>query len=155
MTRDVLVTISGLHYDENIMEPGEEAEPIEVISPAVYYLKDGIHYIFYEEPVEGMPGTIKNKIKIKEGGFLEVTKSGLANTHMIFEKDKMNVTQYDTPYGGIVVGTYTRKLDVDVQEDRISVYAGYSLDVSGSKVAECDIRVKVESKLQPEVKPVG
>lgn len=146
MTRDVLVTVSGLHYDENIEELGEEAEPIEVISPATYFFKDGIHYVFYEEPVEGMPGTVQNKIKIKEGEFLEVTKSGLANTHMIFEKDKMNVTQYDTPYGGIVVGTYTRKLEVDVRAEEIRAEAWYSLDVSGSKVAECDIKIRVEAK---------
>jgi len=146
MTRDVLVTIAGLHYNESIMELGEDIEPIEVTYPAMYYFKEGKHYIFYEEPVEGMLGSVKNKIKIKEGEFLEVTKSGLSNAHMIFEKDKMNVTQYDTPYGGIVVGTYTRKLDVNVGEDRINVYAQYSLDVSGSKIAECDIHIRIESK---------
>ena len=68
MTKDVLITISGLHYEENIVtgEEDTETEPIEVISPAVYYFKNGKHYILYEEPIEGTAGTIKNKIKIKE-----------------------------------------------------------------------------------------
>lgn len=35
---------------------GEEAEPIEVITPATYYLKNGKHYVIYDEIVEGMPG---------------------------------------------------------------------------------------------------
>lgn len=145
MTKDVLVTISGLHYDENIMMH-DESEPIEVITPAVYYFKNGKHYILYEELIEGIPGTIRNRIKIKEGEMLEVTKSGITNTRMLFEKGKINVTQYETPYGEIMVGTYTRELNVDVQEKQIDVYVRYSLDADGEKIAECDIRIKVEAK---------
>ena len=33
-----------------------------------------------------MPGTIKNKIRITDSQMLEIMKSGLANTHMTFEK---------------------------------------------------------------------
>lgn len=149
MTKDVLITISGLHYEENIVtgEEDTETEPIEVISPAVYYFKNGKHYILYEEPIEGTAGTIKNKIKIKEDGFLEVIKSGAASTHMIFEKDKLNVTQYETPYGAIIVGTHTKEFDVHVTENQIDAYIRYALDVSGDKIADCEIRIKVEAKL--------
>ncbi len=146
MTKDVLITISGLHYEENIQTGEEETEPVEVICPAVYYFKNGKHYILYEAPVEGMSGTIKNKIKIKENESLEVTKSGLTNTHLFFEKGRLAVTQYETPYGSIVVGTHTRELTVDVAEDRIDVYVRYELDVSGDKIADCVIRIKVEAK---------
>lgn len=146
MTKDVLITVSGLHYDSNVIEREEDNEPIEIISPAVYYFKNGKHYILYEEPVEDMSGVIKNKIKIKEGEMLEIKKSGAANAHMVFEKDKINVTQYDTPYGEIVIGTYTRELDVKVQERRIDVYANYSLDISGDKVADCEVQIKIEAK---------
>ena len=147
MTKDVLITITGLHYEENIMTGEEETEPIEVISPATYYFKNGKHYILYEEPVEGMSGTIRNKIKIKEDGFLEVIKSGATNTHMLFEKDKLNVTQYETPYGAIIVGTHTKEFHVNVTENQIEVYIRYALDISGDKIADCEIRVKVEAKL--------
>ena len=145
MTKNVLITISGLQYGENMQADEEEREPVEVICPAVYYFKNGKHYILYEAPVEGMSGTIKNKIKIKENESLEV-KSGLTNTHLFFEKGRLAVTQYETPYGSIVVGTHTRELTVDVAEDRIDVYVRYELDVSGDKIADCVIRIKVEAK---------
>ena len=51
LTKNVLITISGLHYDESALLPEEDNEPIEVMAPALYYLKNGKHYIFYEEPV--------------------------------------------------------------------------------------------------------
>lgn len=128
------------------MAADEEAEPVEIICPATYYFKNGKHYILYEEPVEGMSGTIKNKIKIKEDEFLEVTKSGLASTHLFFEKGKLAVTQYETPYGSMIVGTHTKELSVEATERQIDVYVQYALDVSGDKIADCEIRLKVKAK---------
>ena len=45
MTQDVLLTISGLH-DMVFADPeeNEENEPIEVITPASYYWKNGKHW---------------------------------------------------------------------------------------------------------------
>ena len=63
MTKDVLVSISGLHTDV-MQETEEENEAIEVVNPANYYFRNGKHYIVYDEPVEGVSGTIKNKLKI-------------------------------------------------------------------------------------------
>lgn len=150
MTKDVLVTVSGLHRDEQSVIQEDVTEPIEVIAPAVYYFKNGKHYILYEEMVEGIPGTIKNRIKIQEGKLLEVVKTGITNTRMVFEKDKIHVVPYETPYGEIVMGTYTRQLDTFVSEDKIEVYARYSLDADGDKIADCDIRIKVEAKKCPK-----
>ena len=45
MTKDVLLSISGLHYDVTGMVQEEENEPIEVITPAAYYYKNGKHYV--------------------------------------------------------------------------------------------------------------
>lgn len=145
MTKNVLVTISGLHYDDKITMQEDMAEPIEVITPALYYLKNGKHYILYDELAEGIPGTIKNRIKIQEGKMLEVVKTGITNARMLFEKDKIHVTPYGTPYGEVMLGTYTRQLDTRIGEDQIEVYVRYSLDAGGDQIAECDIRIKVEA----------
>ena len=57
MTKDILLSISGLHYDMTGIpdEPGAEEEngPIEVITPASYYYKNGKHYIVYDEVLKG------------------------------------------------------------------------------------------------------
>ena len=97
MTKDVLVSISGKHID--IMneplegrESGDDA--IEVVTPANYYCRNGKHYIIYDEVLEGMAGTIKNKIKITGEDSVEIMKSGLSSSHMIFEKNKKNLLPY-------------------------------------------------------------
>lgn len=146
MTKDVLVTISGLHYNVGVELPAEQNEPIEILAPAVYYFRDGRHYVLYEEPVEGMPGVIRSRIKFREGEMLEITKSGLANTRMLFVKDKIHVSQYQTPYGEMLVSTYTNELDIEVEEREIRVYVRYALDIGGDKIADCDIRIKIQAK---------
>ena len=112
MTKDVLVSISGKHID--IMndpaegyETGDDA--IEVVTPADYYCRNGKHYIIYDEVFEGMAGTVKNKIKITGTDMVEIMKSGLTSSHMIFEKNKKNLTYYKTPYGQMLVGVNTKK----------------------------------------------
>lgn len=145
MTKEVLLTISGLHMDAFSDEPDEENVPIEVITPATYYLKNGKHYILYDEVVEGMLGSIKNTIKITGDSKLEMKKSGIANTNMVFEKEKINVTQYDTPYGEMMVGVYTKDMTVDVTEDNIDVAVSYALDVNSEKVADCNIVINIKA----------
>lgn len=145
MTKEVLLTISGLHMDAFSDEPDEENAPIEVITPATYYLKNGKHYVLYDEVVEGMLGSIKNTIKITGDSKLEMKKSGIASTNMVFEKEKINVTQYDTPYGEMMVGVYTKDMKVDVTEDDIDVSISYSLDVNSEKVADCSIVINIKS----------
>lgn len=146
MTQDVLLTISGLQDMEFVEEGEEGGEPIEVIAPAKYYLKNGKHYILYDEVVEGIPGVIKNKIKIIGDSSMEIMKSGITNAHMVFEKNKMNVTFYDTPYGQIHIGIHTRELNVDVSDELINVEVEYGLDVNHEALADCHISMNIRPK---------
>ena len=144
MTKDVLLSISGLHYEVADAAGDEENEPIEVITPSTYYYKNNKHYIIYDEVVEGMAGTIRNKVRIADGK-LEIMKSGLSNTHMVFERDKMNITQYETPYGDLVVGTHTKDMQVDVTDEKIDVHVNYALDVNSEKIADCNIVMNIKA----------
>ena len=150
MTQEVLLTISGLHAMEFTENEDDGDEPIEVIAPASYYWKNGKHYIMYDEVVEGIPGVIKNKIKITGEDTLEIMKSGIINAHMVFEKNKMNVTYYDTPYGQIHVGIHTRELEVDVSEELIGVEVIYGMDINHEAVADCRITMSIQPRKEAE-----
>ena len=151
MTKDVLISISGLHTDmlhEPEMDPNE---PIEIVSPASYYEKDNKHYIFYDEVLEGFHGVIRNKIKITGQDSLEIMKTGLSNAHMIFEKDKKNLTYYDTPYGQMLIGVNTRHMEVDVTEANIKIRVDYELDVNHEPLADCSIRMNISSRKTSDI----
>jgi len=145
MTKDVLVSITGLHYEpvEGVVDGAQHA--LEYVTPATYYERNGKRYIIYDEAVEGMQGSIKNKIKISDNSCMEVLKTGLTNSHMVFEKNKKNMTYYQTPMGSMVVAINTKKMDVNVTEDRIDVSVDYELDVNHSPLADCKIRMNIAS----------
>ena len=105
----------------------------------------GKHYVIYDEVVEGMPGSIRNTVKITGDSMFEVTKNGRSGSRMVFEKDKMNMTNYQTPYGEVLVGIHTRDIQVHVEEENIDVEISYGLDVNEEAVSECQLKVNIRS----------
>lgn len=140
MTKEVLVSISGLQYAEEM-----DNEPVEIITSGDYYRKNGKHYVIFEEVMEGFEETTKNIVKIGDE-FLDITKRGTANVHMMFEKNKKNVTYYYTPYGSLLIGIEATKIDVKETEQDIHVTVDYALEVNYEHMADCTIKMNVKSK---------
>ena len=78
MTKDVLINISGLQMD---VEPDN---PIEMVTTGAYYLRNGKHYILYDELSEDNEVT-KNVLKIGPNS-VELTRKGAQGSHMVFEE---------------------------------------------------------------------
>jgi uncharacterized beta-barrel protein YwiB (DUF1934 family) len=68
MTKDVLITIRGVHTMD------EEDNDVEMIVRGDYYQKNGKHYVLYEELLEGFKEPVKNIIKITPTS-MDITKS--------------------------------------------------------------------------------
>lgn len=139
MTKNVLITIRGLQNG-----PDTDGEPIETMAAGEYFYKNGKHYILYEEVAEGESRTTKNRIKIAPG-YLELTKNGVVNTHMIFEENKKNVTHYHTPYGGLLMGIDTKEVTLMETERILKASVDYALDMNEEFVADCQIRITITS----------
>lgn len=140
MTKEVLVKISGLQFAGE-----EDSDAIEIITSGNYYKKNGKHYILYDEVSEGSTEVTKNVIKIWDST-MEVTKKGPASVHMMFEKDKKNVSYYYTPFGSLLVGIDAKNVSVRESEQEIAAQVKYGLEVNYEYVADCNIMVSVTSK---------
>lgn len=81
MTKDVLITIRGVHTLDH------EDNDVEMIVRGDYYQKNGKHYILYEEILEGAEERVKNVIKISPSS-MDIIKKGVTNSRMLFEKNK-------------------------------------------------------------------
>lgn len=140
MTKDVIVTISGLQV------PTEgDAEPMEVITNGTYYKKNGKHYVLYDEVVEGFEEGTKNVIKIYDN-CLDVTKKGVSTVHMLFEKDKKNMSYYYTPFGSLLIGILAENVTIEETEQNIDVTVKYALEVNYEHLAECTIELNIKAK---------
>ena len=140
MTEEVLISVKGLHQLDS-----EQEEEIEVFSAGKYYLKNGKHYILYEEQVEETGEIIKNRIVLKDG-FMEVVKNGPMNAKMTFEQDKKNTSWYNTPFGHLLAGITVTEMQVAEQEELILADVKYRLDINYEQVADSRIQVKVMAK---------
>ena len=141
MTKDILVSIRGLQ----ISSGQEENEPVEVITAGDYYKKNNKHYVIYDELVEGFEGVTKNVIKVHED-CVDITKKGIMNVHMVFEKNKKNVTCYQTPFGSMILGICAKDIRITEQEHDISVDVDYDLELNYEHLADCKIRMAIQSK---------
>jgi uncharacterized beta-barrel protein YwiB (DUF1934 family) len=141
MTKDVLVSINGLQ----IARQSEEAEPVEVITAGDYYKKNNKHYVIYDEVTEGFAGTTKNIIKLQED-CVDITKRGITNVHMVFEKNKKNVTCYETPFGSLMLGINAKDIKITEEENDISVDVRYALELNYEHLADCTIKMAIQSK---------
>lgn len=137
MTKEVHVSVKGLQ-----MEPGCEGESVVTISPGEYYNRSGKHFLLYEEVTEGFDQVTKNTIKACDG-YLELTKKGVTNVHMVFEKGKKNVTYYYTPYGSLLMGIDTARVEITEQEDLLHIEVDYELELNYEHLAHCEIRMDV------------
>lgn len=142
MTKDILLTISGLQF---AAQEDDMGEPVEVITPGDYYKKNDKHYVLYDEVMEGFEGNTKNIIKIGEN-CLDITKKGVANVHMIFEKNKKNLTYYYTPFGSLLIGIDARQVEVAETEENINVTVNYDLEINYEFLANCNITMNIKSK---------
>lgn len=142
MTKDVLLSISGLQF---AAQDEEDATPVEVITAGDYYKKNGKHYILYDEVTEGYEGNTRNIIKLTEDS-LDITKKGVSNVHMIFEKNKKNVSYYNTPFGSLLIGIDAKSVDIAETDDNIDVKVKYNLEVNYEHLADCSIVMNIKSK---------
>ncbi len=142
MTKDILLSISGLQFSA---EEDGVGEPVEVITPGDYYKKNDKHYVLYDEVMEGFEGTTKNVIKIAED-CLDITKKGVSNVHMIFEKNKKNVTYYYTPFGSLLIGIDAKQVKIAETEENIDVSVNYDLEINYEFLANCNITMNIKAK---------
>lgn len=144
MTRDVLISISGMQMTEG------DRDKVEEITAGDYFLKNGSHYILYDEVLEGVAGVTKNTIKIGSKG-LDIVKRGSSKAHMTFEKDKKSMSCYATPVGELMIGISTNDIQIEEKEDSLRVLVAYSLDINYEHVSNCNIVLDVQSKASADI----
>ena len=138
MTQKVMLTLQGMQADQG----GEDTGQIETVTNGDYYKKKDKHYVIYEEVAEGFEQPSKNRLKFSED-MVELSRSGPINVHMVFQENKKNLTSYNTPFGQILMGIDTKKMQIQEQENHITVEVDYSLDVGGEFLSDCHMKIDI------------
>ena len=138
MTKNVIISLTGLQYAAE-----EEDSPIEVINFGQYYKKGEKHYLLYEDTSED-GRTIKSRIKVSPKE-MELQKKDSLNTRLLFIPGEEYFTNYETPYGSLLVGVNTRTMELYEEEEFLRLTLKYGLSINGEHTAECTLVLKVQS----------
>ena len=135
MNKKAVISISSMQ--------GGDKEPISVITPGNFYIKDKTYYARYEETeISGMKGTTTTlKIKSDE---LVLMRKGTTNAKMQFSKDLKNVSMYDTPYGTLQIQTNTTDIDIDMDENGGKACVTYNMDIAGQRVPTTNLKIEIK-----------
>ena len=139
MTKDVLLSIRGLYTEDN-----EDADAIETLAPAEFYIKEDVYYIFFEEIIDDTTGITKSRIRYSEKCF-ELTRKGELSVHLLFEEGKKTLNTYQMPYGTLVVGLDTRRIEKTETEDELKICIDYAMEINYQQVSDNTIEVVIKS----------
>lgn len=137
MKQNVIITVTGTQN-----APDTEEATVELTVPGQYSQVGRHHFLVYEEVDEESRQTTRNLVKFREG-FMEVTKSGMIKTHMLFEDGKEFLTPYRTPFGEILAEFHTSSVIIHTTEKGLTADAVYTLGMNGSFVADCRLHINV------------
>lgn len=144
MRENVFVKIKGLQM--NMPAAEEELDnTVEIINVGGYSVVGEKEYIRYEEIIEGENEACSNLIKIAKD-CVEITKRGAVTAHLSFVAEKKTMTCYETPYGNIYLGIFTRQLDILRREEQIEIHIDYSLELNYEHVSDCLVDIEITSK---------
>lgn len=142
MTKEVEIIINGVSLEE-----ADAADnSVETRNKAEYFARNGFHYVTYEDQMEGVDTSIKNWIKFREDYF-ELRKSGALSSQLTFQEGKIYMTNYKTPYGNMIMGVNTHKLDFHETEDKIVVEIRYDLEADEQLVAKMQLQIEIRKGL--------
>jgi uncharacterized beta-barrel protein YwiB (DUF1934 family) len=138
MTKGVLLTITGLQADS-----GEN--PVSICAPAVYHLKDGKHFLQYEERSEEQKAPSENTLKISPNEVV-LTRKGPKRSQMIFDLRGTTRCDHETPYGSFALEIKTKSIEIEEATDKIIIRLEYSLLTNEDLLSENKLSITIEEK---------
>ncbi len=134
-SKKAVVHITGMQFSQDIID-GEDT--IENVVPGSCQKIGDYYYVKYEEMQEGF--TEKTDVLLKaKPGYLEMTKKGLTNVHMIIASGETHQTNYTTPFGNLLFTLRGKNVAVSGDDEQMSLRAKYSMDVNCEYLSENEI----------------
>lgn len=120
---------------------GEQNE-ITINTTGSYREENGVSYICYREYDEENPEESQVSSMMVEPGKVTVTY-GNSDTRMIMEEGKRHLCLYDTGYGTMTLGIFTKKLQVSLEEQGGRLAIAYTIDIDSSLASDNEIDIEV------------
>ena len=136
--KEAIIKITDRHIQE-----GEELSAELTTSGTLEFRPDGftVTYVETDEELKGCTTVLNYR-----NGAIVMTRTGKYNTELIIEKDRRHTCFYQTPFGELMMGVYTKNIFTDMTESGGSLRFSYTIDFNNDLASENDLDVSVAVK---------
>ena len=104
----------------------------------------GVQLFYRESAATGMEGTDTTLTLQPEK--MTLSRTGTHAGMLVLEHRRRHLCSYGTPYGDLMLGVFTEKMEQEMTEKGGSVRVAYTLDVGGSMLSRQELSVTVRPK---------
>ncbi len=135
---NITISLTSIQWVE------DEKSETELITKAFYEKKGNKNIISYEDTeATGFDGSV-TIIEAEESKMASITRKGTANSVINLEMGKKHFCQYETPFGALQIGVYTKAIDNSLDTDG-KLYLKYALDMNSVFVSDNEIILKIQN----------
>ena len=139
MTRDVLITLRGSQIN------GDAApETVELMTRGTMTGRNGKFAISYvETELTGTSG-VTNTFLILNPRRVVLTREGPVKSRMVFVQGVKDESLYDLGFGSLLLGVYTRQIDVALEETGGRLFIDYTVEIEQTQTSHNTYEILVE-----------
>lgn len=129
---------------EGIIEAGGDKDSVSLTTTGSYYIKGGKHYLVYKESeATGFEGHMTT-IKAWDNGVSMTRFSQRGSSTLIIEKDAINLCNYETFAGPIMLDINGIDIDNQLTDAGGKLHMEYSLSADGMLLSENKVNITVK-----------
>lgn len=138
--KEAIIKITDRHIQE-----GEELSAELTTNGSLDFRPDGftVTYVETDEELKGCTTVLNYR-----DGAIVMTRTDKYNTELIIEKDRRHTCFYQTPFGELMMGVYTKNIFTDMSENGGSLRFSYTIDFNNDLASENDLDISVAVKNQ-------
>ncbi len=128
---------------KSIQTIDDETNEMELITEGTYECVDQKYTIKYEDSeATGYEGS-STSIEL-DGNIASINRIGKSNSNLVIEVGKKHYCHYETPFGDMMVGIYTHKIQNELNLSGGYLYMRYTIDINSSYISDNEIIMNIE-----------
>lgn len=133
---DVLISITGIQHVDDQKDTVEMTTAGQMVPTP-----EGWRLFYDESAASGMEG-VTTSMDIREDQVL-LQRNGTMNSLLVLQKGRRHMCSYNTPYGAMMLGVYTRELHNGLTEHGGELDFCYTLDMNAGVTSSHDVHISV------------
>lgn len=124
---------------------GENSE-IELVTEGILRPINGGFEIEYDESETTGYENSTTVITCLGNSFASLTRSGSVSSELVLEIGKKHHCYYETPFGSMMVGIFTKAIENSLTENGGELLLRYTIDVNSAYVSDNEVILSVEKR---------